>query len=63
MLIDGGLPVVEALETNDFARVSGMRKALALGITRQDLADGGPSDVCTVVGDNSEADFGAIRWW
>ena len=59
MFVDGGLPVVEALEPDDLAGVSRVRESLALGVAGQDLTDGGPGDVCAVVSDDSEADFGA----
>lgn len=61
MLIDGGLPVIETLEANDLVGISGVREALALGVAGQDLADGGPGDVCAVVGDDAEANFGTVR--
>lgn len=57
MFVDRGLPIVEALEVDDLAGIRGMRQALAFGVAGQDLADGGPSDVCAVVGDDAEADF------
>lgn len=61
MFVNGGLPVVEALESDNLSGVSGVREALPLGVAGQDLADGGPGDVCAVVGDDAEAYFGAGR--